>query len=152
MTANEIAFFIGLFGSIHCVGMCGPLAFAVPVQNSSYALIIWDKVVYNLGRIISYSTIGLIAGLIGRQLWLSGLQQGISIFSGLLIILAALSRFIKYPLTKGRFFSRLLSPFYKLMSFAIKNRAGHLIVGVLNGFLPGSSNGVVLSPADKKSI
>ncbi|WP_262714346.1 sulfite exporter TauE/SafE family protein [Mucilaginibacter metallidurans] len=38
--------------------------------------------VYNLGRTISYATLGLITGLIGKQLWLSGLQQGVSIISG----------------------------------------------------------------------
>jgi len=136
MTVNEIAFFIGLFGSVHCIGMCGPLAFAIPVRNSSYGLIIWDKLVYNFGRVISYTLIGLITGLIGRRLWLSGLQQWVSIFSGVFIILAASSRLIRYPLTRGKFSNWLLQPFYKLMSFAIKNKAGHLLVGLLNGFLP----------------
>jgi len=89
MSTSQIAFFIGLFGSVHCIGMCGPLAFAIPINHSSFWLLLWDKLVYNLGRTISYATLGLITGLIGKQLWLSGLQQGVSIISGILILLAA---------------------------------------------------------------
>ncbi|RYY12687.1 MAG: sulfite exporter TauE/SafE family protein, partial [Chitinophagaceae bacterium] len=37
MSNNELAFFIGLLGSLHCVGMCGPLAFAVPVNRPGRA-------------------------------------------------------------------------------------------------------------------
>ena len=70
MSSNAIAFFIGLFGSVHCIGMCGPLAFAVPSFQSKWWLIVADKIIYNIGRIITYSFLGFIIGLIGRQLWL----------------------------------------------------------------------------------
>src|SRR5580704_4242687 len=88
MNTSEIAFFIGLFGSVHCIGMCGPLAFAVPTVNNKWWLIVADKVIYNIGRTITYSFLGLLIGFIGKQLWLSGLQQGVSLVSGLLIIMA----------------------------------------------------------------
>ncbi|MEO6520826.1 MAG: sulfite exporter TauE/SafE family protein [Mucilaginibacter sp.] len=136
MSNNEIAFFVGLFGSVHCIGMCGPLAFAIPVTSAGFWLLVWDKLVYNLGRVVSYSLLGLVTGLLGRQFWLFGLQQYISIFSGILIILAALARLVRYPLTRGRMMSVLLSPFNKLISYALKNKAGHFIIGILNGFLP----------------
>jgi sulfite exporter TauE/SafE len=132
MSNNEIAFFIGLFGSVHCVGMCGPLALAVPSFQTRWWLIVSDKLLYNIGRVITYSFLGLLIGFIGRQLWLSGLQQGVSIVSGMLIILAGFSRIFKIHLPG----SKLLLPVNRLLNYALRHKAGHLVIGLLNGFLP----------------
>jgi sulfite exporter TauE/SafE len=136
MSSNQLAFFIGLFGSIHCIGMCGPLAFAIPVKGRVFWLLLWEKLVYNLGRIISYSALGLVTGLIGKQLWLAGLQQGISILSGVLIILAASSRLLKISVSKGNWIAKLTLPVNRLLGYAFRHKAGHLLIGLLNGFLP----------------
>ncbi|GGB18309.1 membrane protein [Mucilaginibacter rubeus] len=96
----------------------------------------WDKLVYNLGRTISYATLGLITGLIGKQLWLSGLQQGVSIISGILILLAAGSRLWKLKISNKSTGNWLLKPFNALLTYALQHRAGHLAIGLLNGFLP----------------
>lgn len=136
MSNGQIAFFIGLFGSIHCIGMCGPLAFAIPVNNNNWWRILSDKLLYNSGRVISYSVLGFLIGFIGHQLWLNGLQQGISLFSGLLIIMAGLSRIFKIKLSKTSFFKTTLSPVNHLFTYALQHRSGHLVIGLLNGFLP----------------
>jgi sulfite exporter TauE/SafE len=136
MNTNLIAFFIGLFGSIHCVGMCGPLALAVPSLHTKGWLIIRDKVFYNAGRVITYSFLGLLIGLIGKQLWLYGLQQGISLLTGFLIIMAGLSRLFKIRLSNSKTFSVMLSPVNRLLNYALRHKAGHLIIGLLNGLLP----------------
>ncbi|WP_448697539.1 sulfite exporter TauE/SafE family protein [Mucilaginibacter sp. AW1-3] len=136
MNTNQLAFYIGLFGSVHCIGMCGPLAFAIPVNTHNYWLLIWDKLIYNLGRVMSYSALGLVTGLIGRQFWLSGLQQWVSILSGVFILFAATSRLVKHPLINGKFVNNLLLPFNNALARALKNRSGHFVAGILNGFLP----------------
>lgn len=136
MTNTEVAFFIGLFGSIHCIGMCGPLAFAVPVINNKWWLVVADKFIYNLGRVITYTLLGLLIGLIGKQLWLYGLQQGVTLVSGLLIIMAAFARLFKMHLKTNGVMSRIMQPFNRLLSYALTHHAGHFIVGLLNGFLP----------------
>lgn len=136
MGTNEVAFFIGLFGSLHCIGMCGPLAFAIPSFHPQWWLMIADKVMYNIGRVITYSFLGLMIGFVGKQLWLSNLQQGVSVVSGLLILIAGFSRLLKIKFENNRFFYPLLTPINKLISKAIQNRSGHFIVGLLNGFLP----------------
>jgi sulfite exporter TauE/SafE len=136
MNSNEIAFFIGLFGSVHCIGMCGPLAFAVPSFHTRWWLVVADKFTYNAGRIITYSFLGLLIGLLGRQLWLAGLQQGVSVLSGALIITAGLSRLFKVKFTQSRFMPKVLAPVNRLINYALKHKAGHLAVGMLNGFLP----------------
>lgn len=136
MSGNQIAFYIGLFGSVHCIGMCGPLAFAIPSFHKRWWLVIADKLVYNSGRVISYSFLGFLTGLIGKQLWLAGLQQSVSILSGLLIIIAGLSRLFKSKFSPGGFMPNLLSPIHKTIRYALNHQLGHFIVGLLNGFLP----------------
>ena len=136
MSNNEIAFFIGLFGSIHCIGMCGPLAFAISSFQSKWWLMVADKVLYNFGRVITYSFLGLLIGLVGKQLWLAGLQQSVSVLSGILIIIAGFSRLFKVKFAQSRFMPHLLNPVNRLLGYALKHKAGHLAVGVLNGFLP----------------
>lgn len=134
MSTEKLAFMIGLLGSIHCIGMCGPLAFAVPVHQRGWLLLVADKLLYQFGRIAAYCGLGVIIGLIGQQIWLAGLQQGISILSGILIVLAACSRLFKFSLFKNQAF--LLGPFNRAFNYALKHKANHLIIGFINGFLP----------------
>ena len=136
MTPYELAFFTGLFGSIHCVGMCGPLAFSVPSFHKQGWLIIFDKLIYNLGRIFSYILLGFIIGLAGRQLWLAGMQQTISILTGILIIFAASSRILKLSLNKGTLSMKVMKPINQILIYSLQHKYGHLITGILNGFLP----------------
>lgn len=136
MSTNWIAFFIGLFGSVHCIGMCGPLAFAIPAFHTRWWLIVADKLLYNIGRVTTYSFLGLLIGLIGKQLWLLGLQQAVSILTGILVIMAAINRLLKIRLAGNRALSGLFAPVNKSLHYALRHKAGHLIVGLLNGFLP----------------
>lgn len=133
MSDQHLAFMIGLLGSIHCVGMCGPLAFAVPSLQTGWLYLVFDKVLYQAGRIVSYCLLGLFIGLLGQQIWLAGVQQLMSILSGVLIVMAAGSRLFKISM-KGSSF--LLKPFHRLFHFALKHKANHLIIGMVNGLLP----------------
>lgn len=135
MSNDRLAFMIGLLGSIHCIGMCGPLAFAVPTRKQGWMWLLFDKFTYQLGRICAYCTLGLITGIIGTQLWMAGLQQGLSIFSGILILCAACSRIFRIQLLKMTPVF-LLKPFHQLFHYALKHRANHLIIGAINGLLP----------------
>jgi sulfite exporter TauE/SafE len=134
MGNNHIAFLIGLLGSVHCVGMCGPLAFSIPSGRHNLWSIVTDKLLYNSGRVITYTCLGLLLGYLGKLFWLSGLQQTVSIISGALIIALGIIRLSKRKIKAG---SSVSFPwFYKLMNFAVKHKAGHLILGMLNGILP----------------
>jgi sulfite exporter TauE/SafE len=134
MDDQRLAFMIGLLGSVHCVGMCGPLAFAVPSLQPGWGYLLWDKLSYQGGRIIAYCLLGVFIGLAGRQLWLAGVQQGLSILSGVLIMVAAISRILKFSM--GNPNAKLLKPFNQLFSFALKHKANHVIIGMINGLLP----------------
>ncbi len=71
---------IGFLGSFHCIGMCGPIALALPVPNSSNINFFFGRIIYNLGRIISYAVMGFIFGWLGQKISLWGFQQLLSVF------------------------------------------------------------------------
>ena len=135
MNIDKLAFMIGLLGSVHCIGMCGPLAFAVPSLKKGWFFLVTDKLAYQFGRIIAYCLLGAVIGLIGEQIWLAGFQQGISILSGALIVMAACSRIFKLSFLKDNP-SFMLGPFNSMFNYALKHKANHLIIGFINGFLP----------------
>lgn len=79
------AFVTGLFGSLHCAGMCGPLAISFNLHNKGNAVI--NGLIYNVARITAYFLIGIIFGAIGFSFSYAGLQQVASIASGFIILL-----------------------------------------------------------------
>lgn len=86
------AFIIGLLGSVHCVGMCGgimnALCFAMPRQRQSGSRTSLILVLYNLGRIFSYSLAGAMIGGLGMLLQGPAgiLGPGLRIVAGLMMI------------------------------------------------------------------
>jgi len=135
MSNEKLAFLIGLLGSVHCVAMCGPLAFAIPLHQPGWLALLWNKLIYQIGRIVSYCLLGALVGLAGRQIWQAGFQQGVSILTGILIIMAACSRLFKKSMLKQASFSSL--KFFNIaFDYALKHKANHLIIGMINGLLP----------------
>ena len=133
------ALIFGLLGSFHCVGMCGPIAFLLPVDRNNNVKKVGQIFLYHFGRILSYSILGLTFGLVGTSLNLFGMQQQLSIFIGLLMLVVV---FIPQRTFNKYNFSR---PIYKLIS-KVKSALGKelkkktpdtfLTIGFLNGFLP----------------
>ena len=133
------AVILGVLGSFHCVGMCGPIAFMLPVDRENSAKKVFQIFTYHFGRILAYSIIGLFFGLVGKSLYIFGLQQQLSIGIGVLMIVVVLMPtkiFNKYNFSK---------PIYKLISkvksalgqaFKKKTADTFLTIGFLNGFLP----------------
>jgi len=133
------ALVLGLLGSLHCMGMCGPIAFMLPVNRSNSWVKAGQIGLYHLGRIFAYGIIGLVFGLLGKSLYIFGIQQQLSIAIGVLMIVLVL-----IPTNfAGKL--RLVQPIYKLISkikshlgSALKKRSADtfLTIGFLNGFLP----------------
>ncbi len=130
-------FLIGLIGNIHCIAMCGPLALSLPTYTFTKKQRIFTILLYNGGRTVSYSILGLIFGLIGNSISLFGLQQILSIGAGLLLLLLSFSKIsndFKIPLfTQIKFFIQNLL-IKKLQQTS--NPISFLTIGILNGFLP----------------
>ncbi len=131
------AFLAGLAGSVHCVGMCGPLALSLPF-NRFNASSKWAAIVlYNLGRVVAYSLIGLIVGLLGRGINWFGLTQIISILLGSIILVSlVLPRLLKnknihMPAWFNRYQTNSLQYLMKKQTVSWM-----FLVGIMNGFLP----------------
>lgn len=132
------AFIFGLLGSFHCVGMCGPIAFMLPIDRTSRWKSIFQTFTYHFGRITSYALIGAIFGLLGKGFYFFGIQQQISIGVGVLMILSVVlpKLFKSVPVAK---------PILKFTNI-IKNSLGSSLkkketstfytIGFLNGLLP----------------
>ena len=132
-------FLIGFLGSLHCIAMCGPIAMALPGNSMRNWSFISRKMVYNSGRIITYSILGLVFGLLGDRIMIGGLQQTISIILGILILI---SFTIPYNVRNRLLnklgiyfvFNKIKGTLAKL--FRNNNKSSLLLIGVLNGLLP----------------
>src|SRR5688572_14309740 len=78
---------LGIFSSIHCIGMCGPIALATPVINKNFFTQVFSRIIYHFGRAISYMTLGLITGVVGSVFFLGGIQQWVSVGTGIIILI-----------------------------------------------------------------
>ncbi|MBI4659336.1 MAG: sulfite exporter TauE/SafE family protein [Verrucomicrobia bacterium] len=129
------AFLLGLVGSLHCAGMCGPLALALPASRGNFSSFLTGRLAYNIGRMVTYCGLGAVFGLLGQTFALAGFQEAASIVSGaaILVGLAASSRYaIGLPAVNG--LSRLKSAFASLLR---RRGVGSLfLLGLLNGLLP----------------
>jgi sulfite exporter TauE/SafE len=133
------AFLFGLISSFHCIGMCGPIAMMLPVDRNNPGKKATQIITYHLGRLTAYGSIGLLFGLLGSGLFLAGIQQQLSIFIGVamvLIILIPEKTFSKYNFSKPIF--RLISKIKQTLGSHFKNKSykSLFIIGLLNGLLP----------------
>ena len=131
------AFLLGIVGSFHCVGMCAPIALALPQVGAGGRMgEVWAATLYNLGRVVSYAALGAIVGELGRGVMLIGFVQSLSVILGLLLILSvfvprllrrfSLQNWGAYAAITRRLGALMQSPSY-----------GRLwLIGVLNGLLP----------------
>lgn len=137
MDYHYLAFFMGLFGSLHCVAMCGPLVLALPIPEQARWTVIANVVVYQIGRVLMYGGLGLFIGLIGHSLAMKGWQQGISLGVGILLVTMALfTLWGKHFHWVVHLQQAFFKPIMKWIGYWLHRPGGHFIVGFLNGLLP----------------
>lgn len=133
------ALLTGLVGSLHCIGMCGPIAIALPIGKKSWGLRFSGSLIYNIGRTITYAVLGGIFGLLGKGIEIAGLQQWASIIIGALMVLSVIFPVLFRNKAKiERFITgysgRLIGQFRKL--FSASSLRALFLIGLLNGLLP----------------
>ena len=133
------AFVLGIMGSFHCAGMCGPIAIALPLHGNSVGGKIFGGALYNLGRTITYGLMGALFGLLGQGVALLGFQQKISIIMGGLMIISVLFPALfrnQYSMNKSWFsmVGKLKSSIGRM--FSIRSFPSLFFIGMLNGLLP----------------
>lgn len=129
---------LGLISSFHCVGMCGPLALALPVTHQDKTSQVLSISLYNAGRILTYAVLGLLFGLAGRKLYLAGMQQWFSIGAGILMFLLAFQYFIRKKNIQPKWMDKFHGGVQFLMQRALQSqsRFSYLFLGMANGLLP----------------
>lgn len=130
---------IGLIGSFHCIGMCGPIVVALPLKKHNLLSKVTGTVLYNSGRVFTYSVLGILFGLLGSGIHMAGFQQWTSILLGAAMIISVLfPYFFRQKITIGNLFSgfaaRLIARLRKL--FTDRSYFSLLMIGLLNGLLP----------------
>lgn len=130
------ALLLGLASSFHCIGMCGPIAMALPLDRTTISSQVSGIVVYNLGRIFTYSILGLLFGFIGFSLQLYRVFQVLSVIFGiLLVVLAWRKTWISYlEWRKSPIYGWLMKSMGKLLQK--KGPSTLFLLGMLNGILP----------------
>ncbi|MCK6648552.1 MAG: sulfite exporter TauE/SafE family protein [Bacteroidia bacterium] len=139
MTFIWAAITLGFLGSFHCVGMCGPIALALPLNHNS----LWSKIIgallYNFGRMFTYALLGSLFGLLGQSVVIAGYQQALSITLGVIILIMVLlpsSTYGRFKITAfiysyiGKLKQKLGSLFQK------RSYSSLFFIGTLNGLLP----------------
>ena len=129
---------IGFLGSFHCIGMCGPIALALPLKEQSMGTRIFSALLYNSGRIFTYFLLGLIFGSLGTGLELWGFQRWISIVLGIIMILSVTFPYLFRAVNLESRIDKGLSAFKQLFAnfFGYRSFGSAFIIGMLNGFLP----------------
>jgi hypothetical protein len=148
-------FFIGFIGSLHCLGMCGPLVIAYslhirPDDPAGPVAIpaIWSRgfshhLAYHGGRVVTYSLLGGLAALLTHvtsfHQVLGNLRGGFTLGAGILMILLgmALLKILPFPLFSlssfgpGSFWGKIFPPLFRSRSLSSK-----ILLGMATGFLP----------------
>lgn len=130
---------LGLLGSLHCIGMCGPIAMLLPVSKTNTIKKHIQILLYHLGRIVAYSLLGVVFGLVGKGLSLTGLQQQLSIAIGVIMIVLVIFPKMSHAFTlKVSPISKILNGVKKKMGLYLKKESYYAIftIGFFNGFLP----------------
>lgn len=128
--------------------MCGPIALALPQHEGQPYLKVISALLYNFGRVITYAIIGILFGTLGKGLFMGGIQQAVSIATGVIIILVVAFPYI-VP-SKFKQVSVLQIPFMRKAfsnAFKMKSLSAYLFLGLINGLLPCGFVYIALSGA-----
>ncbi|GAA4026134.1 sulfite exporter TauE/SafE family protein [Flavobacterium cheonhonense] len=133
------AIIFGLISSLHCIGMCGPIAMMLPVDHKNPSKKALQVLIYHLGRLTSYGILGLAFGLLGRGFYMAGIQQQLSIAVGVgMIVLAVVPEKILANYNFSKPVYRLISRIKSSLGAQFKRKTpdAFFTIGLFNGLLP----------------
>lgn len=139
MVEISAGFVLGILGSFHCLGMCGPIAIAIPHRSTTKLSVAAESLVYNFGRVVTYTLMGLLLGMFGAPLRLAGFQEYVSIATGVVMLLILIiPRKYYQGINDYRILNRLVSKLKNKFQqfFKSKSILSLFTLGLLNGLLP----------------
>lgn len=141
-----VIFALGLFSSLHCVSMCGPivLSYSLPLGQRKFSEQAFAHIFYNFGRILTYSVLGAAAGMFGGTVGfigqLAGFQNVAAIVAGVMMVIAGLLMLDLIPSRRLQKFNPLLytSRFLRPLGsrFSSTSVGSKFSLGLMLGFLP----------------
>lgn len=133
MTAALISLFVlGLTGSLHCAGMCGPIVVALSGTGGKMK----SMLLYHAGRATTYALLGFVFGMIGQQVNLIPFQRGSSIAIGVILIIALIIQLTRLRTTLHWSPAFMKKIGKNLLGKAMRSRRSLFIIGMANGILP----------------
>lgn len=130
---------MGVLGSFHCIGMCGAIAFSLPLKEDTWWSKLWGGFLYNLGRVSTYAILGALLGLLGKGISFAGFQQGLSIFLGVFILIILLfPKYVQLQKNKNAQLAQFQLWTRTQMGRLFKTNSSSALygIGLLNGLLP----------------
>jgi len=130
-------FVIGLLTSLHCVAMCGGINLAQSVNASKTGgTTILPNLMYNLGRVVSYTVIGGVVGALGSVISLGGGLRGtVAIFAGIFMVIMGLNMLNVFPWLR-RFNLKMPKFIGRRISTKKTGKHSSFYIGMLNGLMP----------------
>jgi uncharacterized protein len=130
-------FIIGLLTSLHCVAMCGGINLAQSVNSVKGGhSVLLPNFLYNLGRVISYTVIGGMVGLLGSAISFGGGFRGaVAVFAGVFMVIMGLNMLNIFPWLR-RFNIKMPKFIGKKISNEKYKNHSSFYIGLLNGFMP----------------
>lgn len=134
ITILTTALIFGLAGSLHCVGMCGPIMLALPFENDTWLNRFISNGIYFFGKALTYAAMGFGIGLMGAVVFPKGFQQWVSIGTGILILVMTWLPKLFKSNSSNAFNDKVI----QTMSTWMKKRGTYaqFVLGLLNGLLP----------------
>ncbi|MBC6112834.1 sulfite exporter TauE/SafE family protein [Pedobacter fastidiosus] len=132
-----LAFLMGLFGSLHCAVMCGPIMLGMPFKKSNFLASGFQLLLYQFGRILVYTLLGILVGALGNSIKIFSNQKTLSLVIGIVLVLFTALEFSKRY--KNQFLKlqfKVLNPISKLMGKVFNLPMWGLFAGMLNGIIP----------------
>lgn len=130
---------LGFASGFHCIGMCGPIALSLGLTKKQATNYYLQNLTYQFGRIVTYSFLGAVLGIVGKGFQMAGFQQYLTIGVGMMLIVMAIFSFggndfaSKIPFLSG-FLLKVKMNLSKLLQKA--DYRSRFATGILNGFLP----------------
>jgi sulfite exporter TauE/SafE len=129
---------MGLLGSFHCLGMCGPLMLALPPAGATRFHYLAGRVACQIGRVLTYAVLGIVFGIFGQSLILAGWQRGLSILAGVVILASLVLRGTKWAAQATGWIAAGLARLRRSFGPLLQRRtvSSLFVLGLLNGLLP----------------
>ena len=123
---------MGIVGSLHCVGMCGPIIMSIPWSNTQKSLQIS---LYHVGRATTYAIMGALVGGVGQLFLPKDLGVWPALISGSVLVLVFLAQSFPRVLQNNRFPASSIARFFRSF-LKMDSVFSRFFMGMVNGILP----------------